>query len=453
MGGAPKVRCAVKVRRPSTARTSPWTSRTHRCSCTSCGRRRGPDRHQHRLRHHLVRRLHGAARRRVRQVLHACWPCGRTARSVLPARASPPKRARCTRSSGPSCEEHGLQCGYCTPEHGHGDRLACSRSNPSPTEADVERARPRGQHLCRCTGYHNIVKAALACRWPGADPVRERPSDTAAFVYLHGPRSVDEALVAGRRARRGRQVPGRAAAVAPAADEAAVRRADRADRPRPGHRRCPYVPCDEGDLTAIGALTRHHGRGQQRSCCCRTSRCSRTPPRPWVTRRIEHRGTIGGSVAHADAAADLLKPLTLALDATFVIAARRAPAPSPPRSSSKASSPCQAGRGAADRDPGAQARRPGGVVVPEFNKRAIDFAMVGVAVKGRSVALINMGSTPLRATAVGRPRQRRLRRRRRPRWRRRALTRGRTSTRPRPTASTWRASWCDSALEEASSRS
>jgi carbon-monoxide dehydrogenase medium subunit len=36
----------------------------------------------------------------------------------------------------------------------------------------------------------------------------------------------------------------------------------------------------------------------------------------------------------------------------------------------------------------------------KFNKRAIDFAMVGVAVQGRSVALINMGSTPLRAAAV-----------------------------------------------------
>jgi aerobic carbon-monoxide dehydrogenase medium subunit len=36
----------------------------------------------------------------------------------------------------------------------------------------------------------------------------------------------------------------------------------------------------------------------------------------------------------------------------------------------------------------------------KFNKRAIDFAIVGVAVQGTSVALINMGSTPLRATAV-----------------------------------------------------
>ena len=36
----------------------------------------------------------------------------------------------------------------------------------------------------------------------------------------------------------------------------------------------------------------------------------------------------------------------------------------------------------------------------KFNKRAIDFAMVGVAVQGRSVALVNMGLTPLRATAV-----------------------------------------------------
>ena len=36
----------------------------------------------------------------------------------------------------------------------------------------------------------------------------------------------------------------------------------------------------------------------------------------------------------------------------------------------------------------------------KFNKRAIDFAIVGVAVQGTSVALVNMGSTPLRAAAV-----------------------------------------------------
>jgi len=60
-------------------------------------------------------------------------------------------------------EEHGLQCGYCTP----GMVMAIVsllRENPSPTEADI-RAGLEG-NICRCTGYHNIVKAALAASSP-----------------------------------------------------------------------------------------------------------------------------------------------------------------------------------------------------------------------------------------------------------------------------------------------
>ena len=56
-------------------------------------------------------------------------------------------------------QEHGLQCGYCTP----GMVMAIVsllKENPSPTEAEV-RAGLEG-NLCRCTGYHNIVRAALA---------------------------------------------------------------------------------------------------------------------------------------------------------------------------------------------------------------------------------------------------------------------------------------------------
>jgi carbon-monoxide dehydrogenase small subunit len=55
-------------------------------------------------------------------------------------------------------EQHGLQCGYCTP----GMVMAIVsllKENPSPTEADI-RSGLEG-NLCRCTGYHNIVKAAL----------------------------------------------------------------------------------------------------------------------------------------------------------------------------------------------------------------------------------------------------------------------------------------------------
>jgi carbon-monoxide dehydrogenase small subunit len=57
-------------------------------------------------------------------------------------------------------ENHGLQCGYCTP----GMVMAATsflKENPNPTERDV-RLGLEG-NLCRCTGYHNIVKAVLAC--------------------------------------------------------------------------------------------------------------------------------------------------------------------------------------------------------------------------------------------------------------------------------------------------
>ena len=51
---------------------------------------------------------------------------------------------------------HGLQCGFCTPGMVMSSVDLCSR-NPSPSEHDV-RHWLEG-NLCRCTGYHNIVKA------------------------------------------------------------------------------------------------------------------------------------------------------------------------------------------------------------------------------------------------------------------------------------------------------
>jgi carbon-monoxide dehydrogenase small subunit len=61
-------------------------------------------------------------------------------------------------------ENHGLQCGYCTP----GMVMAATsllKENPHPTEQEV-RLGLEG-NLCRCTGYHNIVKAVLACAAAG----------------------------------------------------------------------------------------------------------------------------------------------------------------------------------------------------------------------------------------------------------------------------------------------
>jgi aerobic carbon-monoxide dehydrogenase small subunit len=56
-------------------------------------------------------------------------------------------------------ENHGLQCGFCTP----GMIMAAAdlvAHDPDPSEEDVREA--LAGNLCRCTGYHNIVKAVMA---------------------------------------------------------------------------------------------------------------------------------------------------------------------------------------------------------------------------------------------------------------------------------------------------
>jgi carbon-monoxide dehydrogenase small subunit len=57
-------------------------------------------------------------------------------------------------------EHHGLQCGFCTPGVVIGT-VDLLRRRPDPTEHDV-REWIEG-NICRCTGYHNIVKAVLSC--------------------------------------------------------------------------------------------------------------------------------------------------------------------------------------------------------------------------------------------------------------------------------------------------
>lgn len=55
-------------------------------------------------------------------------------------------------------EEHGLQCGFCTPGMMM-TAVALLEENPNPTEEDVRWA--LSGNLCRCTGYQNIVKSVL----------------------------------------------------------------------------------------------------------------------------------------------------------------------------------------------------------------------------------------------------------------------------------------------------
>jgi carbon-monoxide dehydrogenase medium subunit len=115
--------------------------------------------------------------------------------------------------------------------------------------------------------------------------------------------------------------------------------------------------------------------------------------------QVRHCGTIGGSLAHSDAAADL-PAVILALDGVLV-----ARGPSGRR---------EIGAGTFFRGLFESALEPGELLteirIPKpqapgwsfqkFTKRAIDWAIVGVAVQGGSVALVNMGQTPVRATAV-----------------------------------------------------
>ena len=56
-------------------------------------------------------------------------------------------------------EHHGLQCGFCTPGMVM-SAAALLKENPKPSEAEI-RHYLEG-NLCRCTGYHNIVKAVQA---------------------------------------------------------------------------------------------------------------------------------------------------------------------------------------------------------------------------------------------------------------------------------------------------
>jgi carbon-monoxide dehydrogenase small subunit len=61
-------------------------------------------------------------------------------------------------------EHHGLQCGYCTP----GMIMAAAdllQRNADPSEREVREA--LAGNLCRCTGYHNIVKAVQAAAKAG----------------------------------------------------------------------------------------------------------------------------------------------------------------------------------------------------------------------------------------------------------------------------------------------
>jgi aerobic carbon-monoxide dehydrogenase medium subunit len=160
-----------------------------------------------------------------------------------------------------------------------------------------------------------------------------------------------------------------------------------------------YIEERDGHV-AIGALTRHHDLNTSALVAREVPLLAHAAGQVGDP-QVRHRGTIGGSIAHGDPASDL-PAVVLALDATLVA-----------------------------RGPGGEREIPAGeffqslfetalqpdellteIRVPKpaasgwsfqkFTRRAIDWAIVGVAVQGGSVALVNMGSVPLRAAATER---------------------------------------------------
>ena len=67
-------------------------------------------------------------------------------------------------------EQHALQCGYCTPGFVMAS-VSLLAENPSPSEEEIRQALEG--NLCRCTGYHNIVKAVQSA----AKKLATAPSD------------------------------------------------------------------------------------------------------------------------------------------------------------------------------------------------------------------------------------------------------------------------------------
>ena len=167
-----------------------------------------------------------------------------------------------------------------------------------------------------------------------------------------------------------------------------------------GLRDLSYVT-DQGSYVAIGALTRHHDvenselLGREVPLLAHAAGQVGDP-------QIRHRGTIGGSIAHADPASDLPAVL-LALDATVVALGadgereiaigeffqglfETALEPDELLTEIRVPKPASGDGGSWS--------------FQKFTQRAIDWAIVGCAVQDGHVALVNMGGTPLRAAAV-----------------------------------------------------
>ena len=158
---------------------------------------------------------------------------------------------------------------------------------------------------------------------------------------------------------------------------------------------------DAGDHIAIGALTRHMDVEKSSIILQHVPLLAHATSHVGDA-QVRHRGTIGGSIAHADSASDL-PATTLALGATYVVQG-------PHGQREIAATDFYKGfleSALAPDEMLVEIRVPkttGGWSFQKFNRRAQDCAIVGGAAwrngNASGVALVNMGSTPILATSV-----------------------------------------------------
>lgn len=159
---------------------------------------------------------------------------------------------------------------------------------------------------------------------------------------------------------------------------------------------------EDGDVIAIGALTRHDDIEHDETLRTHCGILSHTAGEVGDP-QVRHRGTMGGSVAHGDPASDLPTVL-LALDAEFVVHSSSGDRTIAAREFFKGLFETELGPG----DILTEIRVPklsgAGWSYQKFHHRAQDWAIVGVAAVARNggaaVSLTNMGDVPLRASGV-----------------------------------------------------
>ena len=162
-------------------------------------------------------------------------------------------------------------------------------------------------------------------------------------------------------------------------------------------RELSYIRDAPGHI-AIGALTRHHDLEHSALLAQAVPLLAHAAGQVGDP-QIRHRGTLGGSLAHGDPASDL-PAVILALDAVMV-------ARGPGGEREIAAAGFFQGLFETVLEPGellTEIRVPkpaaAGWSFQKFTQRAIDWAIVGVAVQGNQIALVNMGGTPLRAVTA-----------------------------------------------------